>query len=173
MAARLNRRRKSIADCPLSAERLAWPGGAWPTTPCPTSWPSQVFEALWTWRGGERGRGDRARQGLKQVSDVGAIENWWKKSRCQPQGVGRIQGRQGKGFKRAGRPGDEGQQGKANPAQVQDILPEAGWLLLPADIAPRRPVPGAAFLHSSLRLRLAGAFLLVPRALARTLRVTG
>ena len=69
----------------------------------------------------ERRRGDRARRPRSRCRTSAPSKTGGRSPRRQPQGGGRIpRGR--KGAERAGRPGDEGQQGKANPAQVQDIL---------------------------------------------------
>ena len=121
IAARLNRDGKEIADCPISAERLVGLIARIADGTLSSKLAKQVFDALWD----SELSADAIieRDGLKQVSDVGAIgEDGGRSDRRQSQGGGRIPRRQGEGAQRLGRPGDEGSGQGANPAQVQDIL---------------------------------------------------
>ena len=92
----------------------------------------RVFEAMWDWGG----RGlvptpptPSSKQGLKQITDTGAIEALIDEVRCHQRGDGcGVQGRQREGLQRAGRPGNESDQGKANPQQVNELLLEKARL---------------------------------------------
>ena len=85
----------------------------------------KVFEALWN---GEGATADEVidKQGLKQITDTGAIEALVDDVRRQRSQRRRIQG-QGKGLQCAGRPGDEGGQGQGQPATGQRLL-KRNWL---------------------------------------------
>jgi aspartyl-tRNA(Asn)/glutamyl-tRNA(Gln) amidotransferase subunit B len=78
-----------------------------------------VFEALWN---GEGATADEIieKQGLKQITDSGAIEALVDEVLAANAGNGRrIPGGQGKGLQRAGRSGDEGGQGQGQSAAGQ------------------------------------------------------
>jgi aspartyl-tRNA(Asn)/glutamyl-tRNA(Gln) amidotransferase subunit B len=77
IAARLNREGKDIGDCPISAERLTGLILRIADNTLSSKLAKQVFDALWD--SDLSADAIIERDGLKQVSDVGAIEKWWKK----------------------------------------------------------------------------------------------
>ncbi len=121
VAARLNREEKSIADCPLSAERLAGLVARVADNTLSNKLAKQVFEALWD----SELSADAVieRDGLKQVSDVGAIEKLVEEAlAANPKAVGEFRAGKEKALNALAGQVMKASKGKANPAQVQDIL---------------------------------------------------
>ena len=121
VAARLNREEKSIADCPLSAERLAGLVARVADNTLSNKLAKQVFEALWD----SELSADAVieRDGLKQVSDVGAIEKLVEEAlAANPKAVEEFRAGKEKALNALAGQVMKASQGKANPAQVQDIL---------------------------------------------------
>jgi aspartyl-tRNA(Asn)/glutamyl-tRNA(Gln) amidotransferase subunit B len=121
VAARLNREEKSIADCPLSAERLAGLVARVADNTLSNKLAKQVFEALWD----SELSADAVieRDGLKQVSDVGAIEKLVEEAlAANPKAVEEFRAGKEKALNALAGQVMKASKGKANPAQVQDIL---------------------------------------------------
>lgn len=121
VAARLNREEKSIADCPLSAERLASLVARVADNTLSNKLAKQVFEALWD----SELSADAVieRDGLKQVSDVGAIEKLVEEAlAANPKAVEEFRAGKEKALNALAGQVMKASKGKANPAQVQDIL---------------------------------------------------
>ena len=121
VAARLNREEKSIADCPLSAERLAGLVARVADNTLSNKLAKQVFEALWD----SELSADAVieRDGLKQVSDVGAIEKLVEEAlAANPKAVEEFRAGKEKALNALAVQVMKASKGKANPAQVQDIL---------------------------------------------------
>ncbi|MFO1234637.1 MAG: Asp-tRNA(Asn)/Glu-tRNA(Gln) amidotransferase subunit GatB [Rivihabitans pingtungensis] len=121
VAARLNREEKSIADCPLSAERLAGLVARVADNTLSNKLAKQVFEALWD----SELSADAVieRDGLKQVSDVGAIEKLVEEAlAANPKAVEEFRAGKEKALNALAGQVMKASKGKANQAQVQDIL---------------------------------------------------
>lgn len=121
VAARLNREEKSIADCPLSAEQLAGLVARVADNTLSNKLAKQVFEALWD----SELSADAVieRDGLKQVSDVGAIEKLVEEAlAANPKAVEEFRAGKEKALNALAGQVMKASKGKANPAQVQDIL---------------------------------------------------
>ena len=121
VAARLNREEKSIADCPMSAERLAGLVARVADNTLSNKLAKQVFEALWD----SELSADAVieRDGLKQVSDVGAIEKLVEEAlAANPKAVEEFRAGKEKALNALAGQVMKASKGKANPAQVQDIL---------------------------------------------------
>jgi aspartyl-tRNA(Asn)/glutamyl-tRNA(Gln) amidotransferase subunit B len=121
VAARLNREEKSITDCPLSAERLAGLVARVADNTLSNKLAKQVFEALWD----SELSADAVieRDGLKQVSDVGAIEKLVEEAlAANPKAVEEFRAGKEKALNALAGQVMKASKGKANPAQVQDIL---------------------------------------------------
>ena len=121
VAARLNREEKSIADCPLSAERLAGLVARVADNTLSNKLAKQVFEALWD----SELSADAVieRDGLKQVSDVGAIEKLVEEAlAANPKAVEEFRAGKEKALNALAGQVMKASKGKANPAQVQEIL---------------------------------------------------
>lgn len=121
VAARLNREEKAIADCPLSAERLAGLVARVADNTLSNKLAKQVFEALWD----SELTADAVieRDGLKQVSDVGAIEKLVEDAiAANPKAVEEFRAGKEKALNALAGQVMKASKGKANPAQVQDIL---------------------------------------------------
>lgn len=121
VAARLNREEKSIADCPLSAERLAGLVARVADNTLSNKLAKQVFEALWD----SELSADAVieRDGLKQVSDVGAIEKLVEEAlAANPKAVEEFRAGKEKALNALAGQVMKASKGKANPAQVNEIL---------------------------------------------------
>ncbi|POZ63155.1 Asp-tRNA(Asn)/Glu-tRNA(Gln) amidotransferase subunit GatB [Chromobacterium alticapitis] len=121
IAARLNRDGKEIADCPISAERLSGLIARIADNTLSSKLAKQVFEALWD---SELSADDIIeRDGLKQVSDVGAIEKMVEEAiAANPKAVEEFRAGKEKALNALAGQVMKASKGKANPAQVQDIL---------------------------------------------------
>ncbi|WP_337882013.1 Asp-tRNA(Asn)/Glu-tRNA(Gln) amidotransferase subunit GatB [Chromobacterium haemolyticum] len=121
IAARLNRDGKEIADCPISAERLSGLIARIADNTLSSKLAKQVFDALWD---SELSADDIIeRDGLKQVSDVGAIEKMVEEAiAANPKAVEEFRAGKEKALNALAGQVMKASKGKANPAQVQDIL---------------------------------------------------
>lgn len=121
IAARLNRDGKEIADCPISAERLVGLIARIADGTLSSKLAKQVFDALWD---SELSADDIIeRDGLKQVSDVGAIEKMVEEAiAANPKAVEEFRAGKEKALNALAGQVMKASKGKANPAQVQDIL---------------------------------------------------
>ncbi|PXX49994.1 Asp-tRNA(Asn)/Glu-tRNA(Gln) amidotransferase subunit GatB [Aquitalea magnusonii] len=121
IAARLNREGKDIGDCPISAERLTGLIQRIADNTLSSKLAKQVFDALW-----ESDLSADAiieRDGLKQVSDVGAIEKMVEEAiAANPKAVEEYRAGKEKALNALAGQVMKASKGKANPAQVQDIL---------------------------------------------------
>lgn len=121
IAARLNRDGKDIADCPISAERLSGLIARIADGTLSSKLAKQVFDALWD----SELSADAVieRDGLKQVSDVGAIEKMVEEAiAANPKAVEEFRAGKEKALNALAGQVMKASKGKANPAQVQDIL---------------------------------------------------
>ncbi|OQS40071.1 Asp-tRNA(Asn)/Glu-tRNA(Gln) amidotransferase subunit GatB [Chromobacterium haemolyticum] len=121
IAARLNRDGNEIADCPISAERLSGLIARIADNTLSSKLAKQVFDALWD---SELSADDIIeRDGLKQVSDVGAIEKMVEEAiAANPKAVEEFRAGKEKALNALAGQVMKASKGKANPAQVQDIL---------------------------------------------------
>jgi aspartyl-tRNA(Asn)/glutamyl-tRNA(Gln) amidotransferase subunit B len=121
IAARLNREGLDIAGCPIAAERLAGLIVRIADGTLSNKLAKQVFDAMW-----ESDLGADAiieRDGLKQVSDVGAIEKMVEEAiAANPKAVEEFRAGKEKALNALAGQVMKASKGKANPAQVQDIL---------------------------------------------------
>ena len=121
IAARLNRDGLDIAACPISAERLAGLIVRIADGTLSNKLAKQVFDALWE----SDLTADQVieRDGLKQVSDVGAIEKMVEEAiAANPKAVEEFRAGKEKALNALAGQVMKASKGKANPAQVQEIL---------------------------------------------------
>lgn len=121
IAARLNREGKDIGDCPISAERLTGLIQRIADNTLSSKLAKQVFDALWD----SELSADAIieRDGLKQVSDVGAIEKMVEEAiAANPKAVEEFRAGKEKALNALAGQVMKASKGKANPAQVQEIL---------------------------------------------------
>lgn len=121
IAARLNRDGKDIVDCPISVERLSGLIVRIADNTLSSKLAKQVFDALWD----SELSADAIieRDGLKQVSDVGAIEKMVEEAiAANPKAVEEFRAGKEKALNALAGQVMKASKGKANPAQVQDIL---------------------------------------------------
>ncbi|MBV8048327.1 MAG: Asp-tRNA(Asn)/Glu-tRNA(Gln) amidotransferase subunit GatB [Paludibacterium sp.] len=121
IAARLNRDGGDILACPISPERLAGLVARIADNTLSSKLAKQVFEALW-----ESDLSADAiieRDGLKQVSDVGAIEKMVEEAiAANPKAVEEFRSGKEKALNALAGQVMKASKGKANPAQVLEIL---------------------------------------------------
>lgn len=121
IAARLNRDGKDIADCPISVERLSGLIARIADNTLSSKLAKQVFDALWD--SDLSADAVIERDGLKQVSDVGAIEKMVEEAiAANPKAVEEFRAGKEKALNALAGQVMKASKGKANPAQVQDIL---------------------------------------------------
>ncbi|ERE06207.1 MULTISPECIES: Asp-tRNA(Asn)/Glu-tRNA(Gln) amidotransferase subunit GatB [Chromobacteriaceae] len=121
IAARLNRDGKDIADCPISVERLSGLIVRIADNTLSSKLAKQVFDALWD--SDLSADAVIERDGLKQVSDVGAIEKMVEEAiAANPKAVEEFRAGKEKALNALAGQVMKASKGKANPAQVQDIL---------------------------------------------------
>ncbi|PRP68979.1 aspartyl/glutamyl-tRNA amidotransferase subunit B [Chromobacterium amazonense] len=121
IAARLNRDGKDILDCPISAERLSGLIARIADNTLSSKLAKQVFDALWD--SDLSADAIIERDGLKQVSDVGAIEKMVEEAiAANPKAVEEFRAGKEKALNALAGQVMKASKGKANPAQVQDIL---------------------------------------------------
>ncbi|MEQ6291160.1 Asp-tRNA(Asn)/Glu-tRNA(Gln) amidotransferase subunit GatB [Vogesella sp. GCM10023246] len=121
VAARLNREGLDISACPISVERLSGLIVRVADGTLSNKLAKQVFDALW-----ESDLSADAiieRDGLKQVSDVGAIEKMVEEAiAANPKAVEEFRAGKEKALNALAGQVMKASKGKANPAQVQEIL---------------------------------------------------
>ncbi|KMJ54411.1 glutamyl-tRNA amidotransferase [Vogesella sp. EB] len=121
VAARLNREGKDIAELPIDAERLSGLLVRIADGTLSNKLAKQVFDAMWD----SRLSADVIieRDGLKQVSDVGAIEKMVEEVlAANPKAVEEFRAGKEKALNALAGQVMKASKGKANPAQVQEIL---------------------------------------------------
>ncbi|TIC86067.1 Asp-tRNA(Asn)/Glu-tRNA(Gln) amidotransferase subunit GatB [Crenobacter intestini] len=121
LAARLNREGLELAACPIDAARLAGLIMRVADGTLSNKLAKQVFDTLWTDTLGA----DEVieRDGLKQVSDAGAIEKMVEEAiAANPKAVEEFRAGKEKALNALAGQVMKASKGKANPAQVQDIL---------------------------------------------------
>ncbi|MCG9124797.1 Asp-tRNA(Asn)/Glu-tRNA(Gln) amidotransferase subunit GatB [Laribacter hongkongensis] len=121
LAARLNREDMALAACPIAPERLAGLLVRIADNTVSSKLARQVFDALW----GSELSADAVieRDGLKQVSDAGAIEKLVDDAIAgNPKAVEEFRAGKEKALNALAGQVMKASKGKANPAQVQDIL---------------------------------------------------
>ncbi|SME93402.1 Asp-tRNA(Asn)/Glu-tRNA(Gln) amidotransferase subunit GatB [Pseudogulbenkiania subflava] len=121
IAARLNRDGKEIGDCPIDAARLSGLIVRIADGTLSSKLAKQVFEAMWD----SELSADAIieRDGLKQVSDVGAIEKMVDEAiAANPKAVEEFRAGKEKALNALAGQVMKASKGKANPAQVQEIL---------------------------------------------------
>jgi aspartyl-tRNA(Asn)/glutamyl-tRNA(Gln) amidotransferase subunit B len=121
IASRLNREGKDIGDCPISAERLTGLIQRIADNTLSSKLAKQVFDALWD--SDLSADAIIERDGLKQVSDVGAIEKMVEEAiAANPKAVEEFRAGKEKALNALAGQVMKASKGKANPAQVQEIL---------------------------------------------------
>ncbi|MCG9106948.1 Asp-tRNA(Asn)/Glu-tRNA(Gln) amidotransferase subunit GatB [Laribacter hongkongensis] len=121
LAARLNREDMALAACPIAPERLAGLLVRIADNTVSSKLARQVFDALWD----SELSADAVieRDGLKQVSDAGAIEKLVDDAIAgNPKAVEEFRAGKEKALNALAGQVMKASKGKANPAQVQDIL---------------------------------------------------
>ncbi|MCG9076887.1 Asp-tRNA(Asn)/Glu-tRNA(Gln) amidotransferase subunit GatB [Laribacter hongkongensis] len=121
LAARLNREDMALAACPIAPERLAGLLVRIADNTVSSKLAKQVFDALWD----SELSADAVieRDGLKQVSDAGAIEKLVDDAIAgNPKAVEEFRAGKEKALNALAGQVMKASKGKANPAQVQDIL---------------------------------------------------
>ncbi|HJV06011.1 MAG TPA: Asp-tRNA(Asn)/Glu-tRNA(Gln) amidotransferase subunit GatB [Chromobacteriaceae bacterium] len=121
IAARLNRDGKEIGECPIAAERLTGLLLRIADNTLSNKLAKQVFDAMWD--SDLSADAIIERDGLKQVSDVGAIEKMVEDAiAANPKAVEEFRAGKEKALNALAGQVMKASKGKANPAQVQDIL---------------------------------------------------
>ena len=121
LAARLNREDRPLAACPLSAARLAGLVARIADGTLSSKLAKQVFDALWD--SDLDADAIIERDGLKQVSDSCAIEKLVDEAiAANPKAVEEFRAGKEKALNALAGQVMKASKGKANPAQVQDIL---------------------------------------------------
>lgn len=121
VAARLNREGLDVSACPISAERLAGLVARVADGTLSNKLAKQVFDALWA--SDLSADAVIERDGLKQVSDVGAIEKMVEEAiAANPKAVEEFRAGKEKALNALAGQVMKASKGKANPAQVQEIL---------------------------------------------------
>ncbi|RQW28514.1 Asp-tRNA(Asn)/Glu-tRNA(Gln) amidotransferase subunit GatB [Rhodobacteraceae bacterium CH30] len=121
IAARLNKEGLAIGDCPIAAARLSELVRRIADNTLSSKLAKQVFEALWTSELSVDAIIER--DGLKQVSDVGAIEKMVDEAlAANPKAVEEFRAGKEKALNALAGQVMKASKGKANPAQVQEIL---------------------------------------------------
>jgi aspartyl-tRNA(Asn)/glutamyl-tRNA(Gln) amidotransferase subunit B len=121
IAARLNRSGEDIATCPISPGRLAGLVARIADNTLSSKLAKQVFEAMWD--DGLDADAIIERDGLKQVSDAGAIEKMVDEAiAANPKAVEEFRAGKEKALNALAGQVMKASRGKANPAQVLEIL---------------------------------------------------
>ena len=121
LAARLNKQERSLADSPISPTRLAGLVKRIADGTLSSKLAKQVFDALW--ESDLEADAIIERDGLKQVSDVGAIESLVDEAiAANPKAVEEFRSGKEKALNALAGQVMKASKGKANPAQVQEIL---------------------------------------------------
>jgi aspartyl-tRNA(Asn)/glutamyl-tRNA(Gln) amidotransferase subunit B len=122
LAARLNKEGKDIAESPVSAAQLAGLIQRIADNTISNNIAKKVFEALWN---GEGSRADEVidKQGLKQITDSGAIESLVDEVlAANPANVAEFKAGKEKAFNALVGQDMKADKGKYNPQQVNDLL---------------------------------------------------
>ena len=122
LAARLNKEGKDIAESPVSAAQLAGLIQRIADNTISNNIAKKVFEALWN---GEGATADQVidKQGLKQITDSGAIESLVDEVlAANPANVAEFKAGKEKAFNALVGQVMKAAKGKANPQQVNDLL---------------------------------------------------
>lgn len=120
-AARLNREEKTLADSPINPVRFALLLRRISDNTLSSKLAKQVFDAMWS--SGLSADDIIERDGLKQVSDVGAIEKLVEEAiAANPKAVEEFRAGKEKALNALAGQVMKASKGKANPAQVQEIL---------------------------------------------------
>ena len=121
IAARLNREEKTLADVPVSAERFSGLLVRIADNTLSNKLAKQVFDAMWD--GELDADAIIERDGLKQVSDAGAIEKLVEDAiAANPRAVEEFRAGKEKALNALAGQVMKASRGKANPGQVQEIL---------------------------------------------------
>ncbi len=121
IAARLNREEKTLADVPVSAERFSGLLVRIADNTLSNKLAKQVFDAMWD--GELDADAIIERDGLKQVSDAGAIERLVEEAiAANPKAVEEFRAGKEKALNALAGQVMKASRGKANPGQVQEIL---------------------------------------------------
>ncbi|MCP9760169.1 Asp-tRNA(Asn)/Glu-tRNA(Gln) amidotransferase subunit GatB [Aquitalea sp. S1-19] len=121
IAARLNKEGLAIGDCPIAVARLSELVRRIADNTLSSKLAKQVFDALWTSELSVDAIIER--DGLKQVSDVGAIEKMVDEAlAANPKAVEEFRAGKEKALNALAGQVMKASKGKANPAQVQEIL---------------------------------------------------
>ncbi|WP_215780200.1 Asp-tRNA(Asn)/Glu-tRNA(Gln) amidotransferase subunit GatB [Paludibacterium sp. B53371] len=121
IAARLNRDGRDISSSPISAERLAGLVARIADNTLSSKLAKQVFDAMWD--SDLSADAIIERDGLKQVSDVGAIEKMVEEAiAANPKAVEEFRAGKEKALNALAGQVMKASKGKANPAQVLEIL---------------------------------------------------
>lgn len=121
IAARLNREEKTLADVPVSAERFSGLLVRIADNTLSNKLAKQVFDAMWD--GELDADAIIERDGLKQVSDAGAIEKLVEEAiAANPKAVEEFRAGKEKALNALAGQVMKASRGKANPGQVQEIL---------------------------------------------------
>jgi len=122
LAARLNKEGKELADSPVSSAQLAGLIQRIADNTISNNIAKKVFEALWN---GEGGTADEVieKQGLKQITDSGAIETLVDEVlAANAANVAEFRAGKEKAFNALVGQVMKAAKGKANPQQVNDLL---------------------------------------------------
>ena len=122
LASRLNRESREIGDSPVSAAQLGGLLARIADQTISNNIAKKVFEALWN---GEGASADEIieKQGLKQITDSGAIESLIDGVlAANPAMVAEFKAGKEKAFNALGGPAMKATKGKANPQQVNELL---------------------------------------------------
>lgn len=121
IAARLNREEKTLADVPVSAERFSGLLVRIADNTLSNKLAKQVFDAMWD--GELDADAIIERDGLKQVSDAGAIEKLVEEAiAANPKAVEEFRAGKEKALNALAGQVMKASRGKANPGQVQEVL---------------------------------------------------
>ena len=126
LAARLNKEGREIADSPVAAAQLGALVARIGDGTISNSIAKKVFEAMWSGEGGEGANAADLiieKQGLKQITDGGAIEAMVDAViAANPQNVAEFRAGKEKAFNALVGQVMKAAKGKANPQQVNDLL---------------------------------------------------
>jgi aspartyl-tRNA(Asn)/glutamyl-tRNA(Gln) amidotransferase subunit B len=126
VAARLNKAERDIAECPVTAAQLAGLVARIADSTISNNIARQVFDAMWQGEGGGDANAADAiieARGLRQVTDSGAIESMIDAVLAANQkSVDEFRAGKEKAFNALVGQVMKASRGKANPAQVNDIL---------------------------------------------------
>ncbi len=126
VSARLNREERDMADAPISPEQLAGLIARVADNTISNNIAKKVFDALWNGEGGDQANAaDQIieKQGLKQITDSGAIEKIIDEVLAANQkSVEEFRAGKEKAFNALVGQAMKATKGKANPQQVNDLL---------------------------------------------------